>query len=362
MRKRIQWIDISRGIAILAVVIGHTLGPYTGNFWGSFIFAFHMPIFFVLSGYLYHERKIIVELKNGFLNLLLPYIATAVIVVLLSLLASTIRGNTIIQPYFKTSTDALISVLYGSGSAATYPADWKIQPIGALWFLLAMFIAIQLFNSVMIATSKMKYHMFIRTLCFAMFAILGAYLGKLVYLPWAFNAALFSQAFLYAGYLIRQYNFLDKLPQQGYIFCGGVWLLSAFFGYFNLNVPNSPNLLISFLGGIGASLCIFKFSQWLEQKNSDNTILALLMRYGRLSLIVLCFHLVDLNVIGLESTLYKIVLPFAGNFVAAIISILYRIIFVTIFIYLVPKIPGLRSFYLSRQFPMFGQKRKSVSI
>ncbi len=31
MRKRIEWIDIAKGIAILAVVIGHTLGPITGN-------------------------------------------------------------------------------------------------------------------------------------------------------------------------------------------------------------------------------------------------------------------------------------------------------------------------------------------
>ncbi len=30
MRKRIEWIDIAKGIAILAVVVGHTLGP-TGN-------------------------------------------------------------------------------------------------------------------------------------------------------------------------------------------------------------------------------------------------------------------------------------------------------------------------------------------
>lgn len=56
MRKRIEWIDIAKGTAILAVVIGHTLGPYNGQFFGSLIFAFHMPIFFMLSGYLYHSR------------------------------------------------------------------------------------------------------------------------------------------------------------------------------------------------------------------------------------------------------------------------------------------------------------------
>ncbi|WP_270224197.1 acyltransferase family protein [Lactiplantibacillus pentosus] len=52
MAKRIEWIDIAKGIAILAVVVGHTLGPYNGQLFGSLIFAFHMPIFFMLSGYL----------------------------------------------------------------------------------------------------------------------------------------------------------------------------------------------------------------------------------------------------------------------------------------------------------------------
>ena len=47
--KRIEWIDVSKGITIILMMIGHYV-PY-GSQVRNFIFAFHMPLFFILSGY-----------------------------------------------------------------------------------------------------------------------------------------------------------------------------------------------------------------------------------------------------------------------------------------------------------------------
>lgn len=49
--KRILWIDVARGMAILLVILGHCIGNLSdpGN---RFILAFHMPIFFFLSFFL----------------------------------------------------------------------------------------------------------------------------------------------------------------------------------------------------------------------------------------------------------------------------------------------------------------------
>ena len=49
-------LDVARGIGICLVVLGHTL---TYDNWPSrFIFTFHMPLFFVISGMLYSRGKI----------------------------------------------------------------------------------------------------------------------------------------------------------------------------------------------------------------------------------------------------------------------------------------------------------------
>lgn len=50
--KRIKWIDIAKGIAIILVVLSHVDGP--GKF---YIEQFHMPFFMLISGYLYTGNK-----------------------------------------------------------------------------------------------------------------------------------------------------------------------------------------------------------------------------------------------------------------------------------------------------------------
>lgn len=47
--ERKEWIDIAKGIGILLVVFGHSIG-YLDDAGNRFILSFHMPLFFFLSG------------------------------------------------------------------------------------------------------------------------------------------------------------------------------------------------------------------------------------------------------------------------------------------------------------------------
>lgn len=46
-KQRDAVVDIAKGIGILLVVYGHLKNPFN-----PFIYAFHMPLFFFLSGFL----------------------------------------------------------------------------------------------------------------------------------------------------------------------------------------------------------------------------------------------------------------------------------------------------------------------
>ena len=48
--ERNKQVDIIRGVAILLVVLEHALGT-SDNFFAKIILSFHMPVFFILSGY-----------------------------------------------------------------------------------------------------------------------------------------------------------------------------------------------------------------------------------------------------------------------------------------------------------------------
>lgn len=53
--KRYAWIDCVKGIGIFLVVLGHI---YKDNYVGQWIYSFHMPLFFMLSGYLMFKKSV----------------------------------------------------------------------------------------------------------------------------------------------------------------------------------------------------------------------------------------------------------------------------------------------------------------
>lgn len=130
---RVTWIDAAKGIGILAVVIGHVLGGLIDSplgegqlllrqvFFG--IYAFHMPLFFVLSGLLVKQR--VERGPRRFLKGLLP---------------------SIVLPYFIWSV-IQFSVTFVLGSLVNHPADnyWEVvlalpwRTVGQFWFLHALF-------------------------------------------------------------------------------------------------------------------------------------------------------------------------------------------------------------------------------
>lgn len=62
-KTRINWIDIAKGIGILLVILGHSprdimVDSYPAiHFMFSFIYSFHMPLFFFLAGVTFHSFK-----------------------------------------------------------------------------------------------------------------------------------------------------------------------------------------------------------------------------------------------------------------------------------------------------------------
>lgn len=54
MKNRLEWIDIAKGLAIIFVVVGHATGA---SILGKYIYSFHMPLFFIISGMCFVRGK-----------------------------------------------------------------------------------------------------------------------------------------------------------------------------------------------------------------------------------------------------------------------------------------------------------------
>jgi fucose 4-O-acetylase-like acetyltransferase len=127
--QRVYWIDYAKGIGIFLVVLGHAIRGLIASLViepsallkgvDQWIYAFHMPLFFFVSGLLI-ERATVKSLKTSLM----------------------IKFQTIAYPYFVWSIlQELLRSL--SGSRAEPLGDlWRIiyQPVMQFWFLYVLFI------------------------------------------------------------------------------------------------------------------------------------------------------------------------------------------------------------------------------
>lgn len=69
-KNRKQWVDILKGVLIIMVVLGHSYFEYS-----KYIYWFHMPVFFMLSGCVFRAPKIkIFEwVKNSLIKYMIPF-------------------------------------------------------------------------------------------------------------------------------------------------------------------------------------------------------------------------------------------------------------------------------------------------
>lgn len=82
---RIAYWDIAKAVAIFCVVWGHCLQNMTSdtNYWLTdtlckFIYAFHMPLFMIISGYFAYSslfKPITKTIKKKIIQLLVPSVA-----------------------------------------------------------------------------------------------------------------------------------------------------------------------------------------------------------------------------------------------------------------------------------------------
>lgn len=85
---RLAYLDNVKGIAIILLLLSHSI-PNEGNL-KTWIFSFHMPVFFVICGFIFNlkyastamtREKLHRHIKKRFRNLVLPYVVFGLILV-----------------------------------------------------------------------------------------------------------------------------------------------------------------------------------------------------------------------------------------------------------------------------------------
>ena len=269
---RMVWIDACRGLAMIFVLLGHNNPPFI-----RFIYGFHIPLFYLLSGYLYKPgykqpgfKKIVGNIIGRFF---IPYYVLCFINLFLHGAILVIATNTWLNvPQILDYIKGILLVDY----------KFDMPDCSPLWFLFSMGLVRILFWVI----RKIK-DIGIRLTIYTAGSIFWYIVwddfrvdGK-VMLPFAIHTVWIGLIFMEIGYLIKQYGFIEKAAARSGRFKAAIVLNGLLVGFAGIALNRvEPRVDISygcvgsiplmFLGALGVSgsiMCLFRFykdKKWLK--------------------------------------------------------------------------------------------------
>ena len=264
--NRISYIDISKGIGIILVCIGHfDISNEDSVFFNLFtwIYSFHMPFFFFISGLLFDSKSMTTKdfLKRKLINLIVPYLLFSIY-------------NWILLEIFQIEHPQFL--IHG----------WGRNP---LWFIPIIFI-IELLHFFIIKDSNLKKIISV-SLLFIIFLWKTHTNGWLPYavseLPWFYFC--FLSGYISRPYIKRYRENQGSKSLPFVLFSFHALLLYVVILPYNPNYRLQDNDLISYmlryLIGVIGTLALITFSIQIEHRPAIH-----LKWIGRNTMVILCVH------------------------------------------------------------------------
>lgn len=131
--RRIDWIDVAKGLGIILVVIGHVNLPLLKDW----VYRFHMPMFFMLSGMVYRPAADMSFVAKRIRSLLIPYASFLALLIVIDsgmdLMSHARVRDLMVHDYHR--------VLHG-----VFGGRHLIAEFGVMWFVTCLFISIVAYN------------------------------------------------------------------------------------------------------------------------------------------------------------------------------------------------------------------------
>jgi len=280
--RRLKYIDIVKGVAILLMIYGHWDTTYS-SVDIRLIFSFHIPLFFIISGYFLKEETPCVNfLRKRVRQLLSPYYITAVVTLMMTGLVAWYNG----REMWDSARPVILRLLYGCPDMERYVHidALCIGGVGPIWFLWAL----------LWATLAVKLALRVRYswLIVLLISFLGYYSHKHIGLfPLSLQAGMHASLFVLLGYHFRKYRLFEhrcfhSLWVQAVLLV--LWFAVACTSPFSaisvcLN-STRPSFMVT---SISMTCFLVYVSQKLESLPIISSFLALC---GRASLLLLCVH------------------------------------------------------------------------
>lgn len=210
MVKKLEWINILKGLGIMMVVYAHM----TSGFVRDFFFLFHMPLFFIIAGYLFRPNADPgAYFRRKSLHLLVPY-GFFMVLLYTPTLYQALGDET-------SLSSALLPMVLGGRDL--------ISGLSPFWFVTCFWATQQLVNVLLTRLS-------LRATGGIMLGMLGLaavnqYFFRELWLVGNLNVVLMAAPCFYLGYLLAHYRIDVERPRVLLLSAGGsvlaMWCVHA---------------------------------------------------------------------------------------------------------------------------------------
>lgn len=283
-KRYIPWINYAKVFGIFLVIYGHD--GLSGSL-VTFIYSFHMPLFFIISGILYKPQGIKTMLKKDFKSLIIPYFSLNIICLLNKIFhsLSTITLDQI-QSHF-------IAILLGLG----YNSNGFIPVSTPCWFIYSLFLGRLCFAFI----PNNKKNIYIISLISIIFTcILQTYSIDLL-IP--IDSTFIAIPFISIGYLYKEKikNLVQAENKLSYLFTFIVFLFWIALVKYNGRADIDTcligkNILIFYLNGLLGCYLLFRISYLLSiSAIIDKYIKGYIKNISNQTLLIVGFNLIAIS-------------------------------------------------------------------
>lgn len=271
MRNRNYWLDIAKGIAITLMVAGHTPIP---SVMSHFIYAFHMPLFFISSGLVsnYEKYSLVDYIKHKSYTLLLPFVCYSTIVCVLM--------------YFIGELDVIHYIKSGWGGYA-------------LWFIPILFM-----SSVLVRITFLIKRRYVRRFIMLCFLYIGYSLRHYeISLPWSLSVLPYASFLVMLGEELADYKKQIEISSRYWDILLLAIITAVISNFWQLDLAWNqiiPVIPLT-LGAVTGTLMVFRLS--VQIRNASTMFSSILQKVGRETYVVVAFSQVTVMCINYLFTL-----------------------------------------------------------
>ncbi|MGP1587108.1 MAG: acyltransferase family protein [Treponemataceae bacterium] len=347
--SRILWIDFAKLIGIFLVILGH-LG-LRNILIRNFIYSFHMPLFFFLSGITTKKENLAKIVKKNFQCLIIPYFAFYLITYVWWFFYYFIRNPGLFERNITVAfIKPMLGMLYGIGWDTPFSTMLNVP----LWFLLALFFC-KLFYGVTNLCPK-KVFVFVNIFLCVVFTVTVIMFRKSIRkFPFSIGPVFLVYPFFLSGaFLNKIKHVFEKFKSMHLLYRIGILLLSTLITSF-LSIKNGSvdintvfpgsSIILFFINSFTGILMIIAFVNIFPYPKMFDV-------FSKNTLIILAFHWI------VSCGIFSIIRFIKKDFVAINLNLPTALIisFVTLLLCYIP------IFIITKKMPFIIGKKKVQKV